>query len=148
MNICKAVCVAVCVAIATPATAQETLRKALYAAGFDDAIAAAGGPDLDRPLATSGGATGSNSFAAAFYFQDELLTGGSPPLHVSRFQRGGRWLNAPPYQSARLGPVDDVRFQGPYVIVQMSLSPSAGEALVLASDDLRILATVMASTCS
>jgi hypothetical protein len=144
--------VGICLTLAQPVAVQprlaqlamsQTLREALAISGFDDAIASVDAPNLGRTLTSSAFGSTAGAFVAAYYFEDELAGGALGPLHVSRFDRSSRrWTHGPSSAHDEGGSVLAVQIAGPYVLVEMDASPSAGRALLLNAGDLRVVASV------
>ena len=136
------------VCAATPAAAQgqdaaPTLRTFLVKYGFDDAIAAANAPDVDRPLSGWGVSIFNTTVAIAYYGKDPGSTPASNPLHVSRFDRASaRWVHTE-INDQRGGGIDSVTSGDQYIVVSVHINPSTSEGLVLDARTLNRVASVL-----
>jgi hypothetical protein len=118
---------------------SKNLREALERSGFEDGIRTTDVPDLDRKLTSSAFGTSSDTFVAAYYFQDQLEDQGLGPLHVSLFDRSRReWVHQPDVTAdlEKLGlrsggSVTRVVVTPKILLVDTHYSPSAGFTVVL-----------------
>jgi len=123
--------------------AAPTLRTFLVKYGFDDALAAASAPDVDRPLAGWGVSILADAFVAAYYYKDPAAPQPPPALHVSRFERkGARWVHTD-INDQRGGGIDSVTSGDQYVVVSVHINPSTSEGLVLDARSLSRVASVL-----
>lgn len=120
----------------------QTLREALAKSGFAEAVLASGARDLDRPLTSWEFSAAGDTFAAAYYFADELSEGnGLGPLHVSRVDRTCRcWTHAPTFDGDTSGSVLRFQITPHHILVELHRSPSAGLGIVLEPTTLGTIA--------
>lgn len=120
---------------------RNTIRAQLVEAGFSEAVAVAAAPALDEPVTSSAFAASNGMFVAAYYLQKEVEGQALGPLHVSAFDKNtGRWIHAGGLNAR--GSVLKVDVIGPFVLIALHSSPSAGTGLVLDATTLDVVGSL------